>query len=418
MQYFYVKNHVTLQLPHKRHMLFPPSLDALATLQIPTKNVYCGNIGWEVIHAKQSVGEDGVVILPSTQEIQQLLPPAITRWSVGNDLVMQLQNIMRNRPKEKRHEPIKLALLNGVGTMLGDTLVGSSAVEIAIRRLSETIGTVEVHAILAWNARPGTENILARAPAISYVQGHSITLDNLCGYDAYWDFSSLLRMEGYNSLPLVDFYLNSLGIDPESVDPVEKLPVLRLPTVLVLEAKSILDEMRQGRKVVLIQGLASTPIRSMPETFFAKMIDDVLRETDACVLLTQPLPDGLSNNYPDRIIHLENWCRTSTDHYLASVVAADMIISVDSLAIHAAMATQMPGVVIFTTLSPALRLAYAPQLTGMLIPQASTLSTWGKHKIDDNWPNEQFEYNQAWEAIDRKSIVSELHAIWSRSGSD
>lgn len=411
MEYFYVKNNVIVQLPHKRRELFSPPQDALATLQIPIKNIYCGNIGWEVIHARQTVGEDGAVILPINSEIQRLLPPAIISWSDGHDLVIQIQNIIRARPDEKHHEPIKLALLNGVGTMLGDTLVGSSAVEIAIRQLNEAVGAVEVHAVLAWNARPGTENILARSPAISNVQGYSITLDDLCGYDAYWDFSTLLRMEGYNSVPLIDFYLNNLGIDARSVNPVEKLPVLRLPTALVLEAKSILAEISQGRKVVLIQGLASTPIRSMPDTFFAQLINDVLRETDASVLLTQPLPDGLSNNYPDRIIHLEGWCRPSTDHYLALVIAADALISVDSLAIHAAMAIQMPGVVIFTTLNPELRLAYAPQLTGVLIPDASVLSTWGKHKIDDNWPNEQASYHQAWEALDRRVVVNKICVI-------
>ncbi|MGZ3820109.1 MAG: hypothetical protein ACXVB6_05930, partial [Mucilaginibacter sp.] len=155
-------------------------------------------------------------------------------------------------------------------------------------------------------------------------------------------------------------------------------------------------------------------IRSMPDSFFAKMIDDVLNESDACVLLTQPTPDSLSNHDSRRIINLEDWCRPSTDHYLSAVVAANAIISVDSLAIHAATTVQMPGVVIFTTLSPALRLTYAPRLTGMLIPGASTLSTWGKHKTDNNWPNEQIEYNQAWEAIDRKAIVNKLQQIWNK----
>ncbi|MGZ4993984.1 MAG: hypothetical protein ACXV79_07465, partial [Methylobacter sp.] len=130
MQCFYVKNNVTLQLPHKQRELFAPSLEALAALQIPTKNVYCGNIAWEVIHAKQNIGEDGVVTLPMSQEIQRILPPAITPWSAGYNLVMQLQNVIHNRAAEKRDQPVKLALLNGVGTMLGDTLVGSSAVEI------------------------------------------------------------------------------------------------------------------------------------------------------------------------------------------------------------------------------------------------------------------------------------------------
>jgi len=72
----------------------------------------------------------------------------------------------------------------------------------------------------------------------------------------------------------------------------------------------------------------------MPEAFFAKMTEDVLRETEACVLLTQPLPEGLSNNHPDRIVNLGDWCKASADHYLALVAAANMIISVDSLAMQ------------------------------------------------------------------------------------
>lgn len=408
MQYFYVKNNVTLQLPHKQRQLCPPSPDQLATQQIPIKNVYCGNIGWEVIHAKQILGEDAVVMLPDTPEIQRLLPPLLNPWSVGGDLAVQVQNIIRARPEAKSHQPIRLALLNGVGTMLGDTLVGSSALEIALPQLTEAVGTIEVHAILAWNARPGTEHILERSPAVSYVQGHAITLENLCHYDAYWDFSTLLRMEGYNSVPLIDFYLNNLGIAPASISPTDKVPVLRLPTALVLEAKSMLAKISQNRKVILIQGQASTPLRSMPDAFLAQLINDLLKATDACVLLTQPLPDGLSTNYPERIIHLEDWCRLSTDHYLALVIASHALISIDSLAIHAAMAAQIPGVAIFTTLSPSLRLAYAPKLSGMLIPEAATLSTWGKHKTDDHWPNEQLAYNQAWAAMDRHSIINEL----------
>ncbi|MGZ5050779.1 MAG: glycosyltransferase family 9 protein [Methylobacter sp.] len=408
MQFFYVKSNVTLQLPHKRHILEAPSPENLAAQQIPIKNLHCGNIAWEVIHAKETVGEQDAVIQPMTAEIQRLLPPAIVAWTEGNDLITQLQNIIRHRPPEKRHEPIKLALINGVGTMLGDTLVGSTAVEIAARQLTAAIGPIEIHAYAAWNCRPGVENILARSPAISYVQGSSISLDKLCSYDAYWDFSALLRMEGYNTLPLIDFYLKNLGIDPNSIDAAEKLPALRLLNAVVTEAKSLLTEKSKGRKIVLIQGQASTPIRSMPDAFLARLINDVLTQTDACVLLTQPLPEGLSDTQHERLIHFENWCKPSVDHYLASVAMANAIISVDSLAIHAASAVRMPGIVIFTTLPPELRLTYAPQLTGMLIPDARNLSTWGKHKHDDNWPNQQLEYNQAWAKIDTGAIIGKL----------
>jgi SAM-dependent methyltransferase len=136
-----------------------------------------------------------------------------------------------------------------------------------------------------------------------------------------------------------------------------------------------------------------------------------LNTTDARILLTQPLPKGLSIGCADRVVQLEKWCRLSTDHYLALTIAADVLVSIDSLAIHAASAAKIPGIVIFTTLHPDLRLTYAPHLTGLMLPGAATLKTWGKHKTDDNWPEEQVTYNQAWEAMDRTSILDAVKSV-------
>ena len=38
----------TLALPNKVAELHPPSSDALATLQIPLRNIHCGNVDWEM----------------------------------------------------------------------------------------------------------------------------------------------------------------------------------------------------------------------------------------------------------------------------------------------------------------------------------------------------------------------------------
>ena len=249
---------------------------------------------------------------------------------------------------------------------------------------------------------------MARSPAVSHVQGRSITLAELHGFDAYYDFSSLLLMEGYNDIPLIDFFLNQLGIDPASVNADEKVPQLRLPSMLIQEAKKLIDHHRQGRKVVLVQGQASTPLRSMPDGVMVQLMGDILSKTDAYVLLTHPVSYGPLEKYADRIIQMAHWCQTSTDHYLALVVAVDALVSIDSLAIHAAAAARIPGIVIFTTLEPNLRLAYAPCLTGLLIPGATILSTWGKHKIDSHWSDEQIPYNQAWEVMDRVPILDKL----------
>lgn len=409
MQFYYVKKSVDLTLPGKRLILEAPAADALLSQQIPLQHIHCGNTGWEVIHAQEIAGKDCAVVLSPGPEIQALLPPLLQPASSGINLINQIRNLAQGRPADRQGQPLRLALINGVGTMLGDTLVGSTALEIASRVLTEAgVGKVDIHAIQAWNTRPGTGDILARCPAVAHVQGHSITLDKLRAFDAYWDFSLLLKMEGYNTRPLLDFYLNQFGIDPAGINPAVKRPVLRLPTAVIAEAKTLLDQRRAGRKLLLIQGAASTPLRSMPDFFLAGLIEKVLAETDACILLTQPLPEGLSDRAAERVVHLEDWCRDSTDRYLALVVSADQIVSIDSVAIHAAMAAGLSGVVIFTTLPPALRLAYAPQLVGMLIPDAENLKTWGQHKTDDRWPEQLVEYNQAWAKMGMDLVISKL----------
>jgi SAM-dependent methyltransferase len=407
MEFFCVQKSITLKLPHKECVLHAPDSEALASKQIPLKNIYCGNVYWEIAHARSIGGDSAAIALPLNDALQRLMPPVLRPWSIGNDLIAQVREIVRRRSPDRQGKPLRFVLVNGVGTMIGDTLIGAAAVEIAIRRVRNALGPVEVHAGLGWNARPGTENIFQRCPVISVVHHHALTVEQLRGFDAYWDFSELLAMEGYDTLPLIDFYLNSLGIDHASVASAEKIPPLRLPPAIVADAKAMLDPCR-GRPVLLIQGQASTPLRSMPDIFMAELIGDVLRETDTCVLLTQPSPVGMRIEDEERAIRLDAWCQGSTDRYLALVSQIDMLISIDSLAIHAAAAAKIPGVAIFTTLDPHLRLAYAPTLTGLLIPGATGLKTWGKHKADANWPDEQAEYDKAWATMDKSVILDAL----------
>jgi hypothetical protein len=361
------------------------------------------------------MGGDAVVVQEFTPEMFALLPPRIRAWSDGGDLLAQVQKLASNRMVEKRPSPLRIALINGVGTMLGDTLVGSRALEIAIEKLSAAFGTIEIHVVLAWNARPGAEGVLRRSPAVTSLQENAITFDVLRGFDAYWDFSVLLRLEGYNTRTLIDFYLEHFAIDPQSVATDEKLPKIRLSTADRAESKRVVDSFRKGRKLVLIQGAASTPLRSMPDSFLLLLISDILSQTDACIVLTQPLPQGLQIDDPDRVVQLVPWCALKTENYLSLFAEIDALVSVDTLAIHAAMAERKQGVAIFTTIDPALRLSCASQLQGILIPGAKDLSLWGKHKEDANWESQQPAYNAAWLSLDRTIILQAVRSALAQS---
>lgn len=404
MYFYYVRQRCTLALPHKVAERYPPSVDALQTRQIPLGNIYCGAVVWEIAQARTAYGDDAVVIQEFTPEIESLLPPRIRARLEGGDLPTQMQKLAPTSA-EKRHRPLRIALINGVGTMLGDTLVGSRALEIAVEELRIALGPIEIHIVLAWNARPGAEGILRRSPAVTSLQEHALTLEELRGFDAYWDFSSLLSLEGYDSRPLIDFYLEQFAIASERVAVADKLPILRLPATDREEARHLIDGCRKGRPVILLQALASTPLRSMPEAFLLLLLADILRQTDACVLLTQALPLGAKTVDPGRVVQLAEWCAAKTERFLSLFAEIDVLVSVDTLAIHAALAEGKPGVAIFTTMDPALRLSTASRLEGFLIPDAQDLPFWGKHKEDANWGVHQPRYEAAWFALDRHVIL-------------
>lgn len=410
MQIYYLNRPCTLSLAHKSTVLHAPSPDALSKLRIPTVNIYCGNVGWEIMLARAQLGDEAVVIQELTPEIAALLPPRIGSYKAGGDLCDQVRALLAKRESEKCSQPFRIALMNGLGTMLGDTLVGSRALEIAVEKLTAEIGHIEVHVVLAWNARPGTEEILRRSPAVSSLQEHSLTLDELRQFDAYWDFSELLRMEGYDTLPLIDFYLEHLAINPDDIVATDKLPQLRLPATVRSEAKKLLEPIKHAHKLLLLQWLASTPLRSMPDQFVALLLEDILRETEVCVLVTQPLPAGIVVNEPDRVVQLAEWCATKTDNYLALFAEIDAVISVDTLAIHAALAEKKPGLGIFTTIAPELRLPPASQIKGYMILGAEDLPLWGRHKDGADWESNRSLYEAAWLALDRPAILASIRS--------
>ena len=109
--------------------------------------------------------------------------------------------------------------MNGTGTMLGDTVVGASVVLHIYNYLCSKGVNLEIDVYCAWNARPGVEDIWRQTPGIRNVFDSSPTIAKLREYDAYWDYSNLLRMEGYSTEHFGDFYFNHFGVNPAFVEP-------------------------------------------------------------------------------------------------------------------------------------------------------------------------------------------------------
>lgn len=397
---FHVRRRIDIALPDRKRTLLPPSEEELATNRLPAARVYCGAVDWEMISARRAGGDENVVDLGLRAPPRIPLPLRLD----GADSAAALAG----RSPPPPGEPWRIALINGVGTMLGDTLVGSSAMAVVLRRLREQLGRdVVVEAQMAWNSRPGTGAIMGRTPGVARVALHSFTLQELNRCHAYWNFSGLLGIPGYENKPLFDFYLRWFGMDPEQVPGSDKRPVVRLPDGLLEQARTMLAQRAAGRRVVLLQAQASNALRSMPAEQLSHLARLFLERTDLAVMVTQNAPTEV---LPDcaRVLRMHEWCEGSVDHYTALIGAADALVSVDTFAIHVATALDVPGEVIFTSIEPSLRVAYSPLLRGVLIPHARDLPGWAGHKTDALWPQWEPAYRQAWAALDLGEIVQRV----------
>lgn len=411
MQYFFTKQDVKLELPHKVKEILSPSIDQLTHHQIPTDRIYCGFVAWEIIQTQEKIGKDNVVTIPENQIDSNLLPLKLQAYSDGGDLTQQLASIVNANSKKhtgQHRRQFRIALMNGTGTMLGDTIVGASVIELVAQHLLRLGVSIEIDIVLAWNSRPGGEKVWKRTPNVRQVFESSITVAALNEYDAYWDFSHLLRMSGYSTEHFGDFYFDHFGLDPRKIPDQFKLPIIRVNEREYAATCRFIQNYTIGAITIFLQAEASNPARSMPEDFLVKLIKALIKHLNCKIVLTRDLPKGLTNFENKHLLNAKNWTQNNLDRYISTAVAADAFVSVDTLALHVAMGCKKPGVGLFSLSPPEIRLKYSPQILGILIPNAQKLAYWEKHKSDQRWELAKKDYDMSWDQIEIATIIKKL----------
>lgn len=396
MRLFYVRRPVKLTLPHKVRQLEAPNEEQLASGQIPTNRLYCGNVVWEVLMAQKQLPKSEVVQISDSALPEGLLPRRILDFHEAGAWFKAF---------EPGKAKVRIALLNGFGTMLGDTALGCGALMAADPLLRELPFQVEYHAYASWNARPGVETLLKSCPRIAAVQSYSPTLDQLRQYDAYVDFSSLLSLPGYGTQYFIDFYLRHLGVNPEAVPSALKKPWFEFDAGLLQHVPTVLPV--SSRPTLLLHPHASTPLRSMPSPFVRRLLDDLVAHTDYRVVLVVN-PGFALSAWGDRVLDLSAWSAKSLQHMGAIVQAVDAVVSVDTLVIHVAHAAGKPSLDILTASEPVQSVPPEGPLKGLVIPGAQALPGWMTHKAQGDWADMQAAYEQAWMALNGDVVINAL----------
>ncbi|TJZ66658.1 glycosyltransferase family 9 protein [Chitiniphilus eburneus] len=262
--------------------------------------------------------------------------------------------------------PGTLHLLNGMGVALGDSVIGLSVLDWLHRERPD----LALHMYRSPHTPAYVEALYALVPwlATHYLPRTLADFD----HGVLIDLADFMYRPAFDRLPMIDFFLDSLGLDPARMPPVDKanrwLRQVMLPTL------------PEGwpRDYLLLCPDASSPLRRMP----ANIAADIARELIACghaVLGFGALPVP---GYRD----ISAWA-VDLRHLLAALAGATGVIATDSAPIHLAAGFDRPCLAFFMGIDPALRVRDYPHCQPVQLDHQARLA--GLHHADTAWQLEE-----------------------------
>lgn len=315
--------------------------------------------------------------------------------------------------KYRGSETFRLAILNGMSNAIGDHLIGMQAFEIFHKRLQELLPNVRLD-VSFYQINPyRLATITRQSPHIDRIYMLPNRLIRLSENDAFVDLGTLLMRENFGKQPMIDFFLESLSIDPQTVPPEQKRMKYRLDTEALLRTKKVLNNVRtRGRPILLFHHTSTTQIRQMSEPRCRMFLTELLKRSNYFVISA----DVLDFSH-ERFLNLNWLSKNSLDLYAAIISQVDAMITVDTLSYHLADAFDIPTVVLFTTIEPDLRIRYYPYTESIML-EGKDGKLYGKHKEskEPEIAREECEYiEQKWAQLKVEDVLSKLKKVRQRA---
>lgn len=367
---------------------------------------------------KEKYGEEALsskIRIAPDQQIAawQHFPPRLGRFSLSlieKEKVFDHQNeksplhhqlrLLKSRAPWKKH--FRIAIVNGFGGNLGDNLIGITAFREVAKVLGDELGSFSVDILFGWLTNPACKDLFAHEKYISNVYFSGLPLTKFGHYDAHFDIAHLILYPNYDKMPVVDWYLWWLGLEPEEISPKSKRNQLTLPYTTWNEVSSLLKA--RSEKKILFVYRASVPLRSIPEAQARRILLDLINADKDYIYVTDI---GIGIQHP-RLMDLSGKVN-SPDKFKALIAQVDALITIDSFAQHVADATATPSLLLSAVL-PEEFYPYYPFQAFMLLPGAENLPAWKRVKTtDEEWAKIQDAYSGAWEkvkAVDLKESIA------------
>lgn len=313
-------------------------------------------------------------------------------------LPAQLQALRTSKP-DKQH--FRIAFINGFGSNLGDGTMGVTAFRQVQKYLARHLPSVSCDMLFGAGAGAAIADTVAGEPSIERVLFQAPTVCELAQYDGYFDFSGLIKMPKYDTLPTVDWYLWWCGLDPQTVPPGQKRNRGQIRWDAWNAVRSLLKD-TPGQKI-LFNPKASTPLRTMPAQVAAQFAQRLLElAPEMKLVIDQPM-----ELQHERLIDFSSQINTP-EKFKALCAQVDGLITVNSFASHAADLCSTPAVHLCSAI-PANHYPYYPFSAAINLPGYEQLPAFRKSKVGQvEWEKISPLYHTAWENIAPAQVLALL----------
>lgn len=323
-------------------------------------------------------------------------------------------NIANNLEQFKDQSELKICIVNAMSNAVGDHLIGMKAFEIWHNRICEMLPKTKITiSLFQLNPHRLAEITKTWSDKINALYMLPNSTNRLMEQNAFIDLGTLLLREGFDTEHMIDFFLKSLSIDPNSVPPEEKRMKYLVNNDTKEKISKIMRAIRtKNRPILLFHHKSTTPIRQLEDWRAKQMIGDIIKESDYFVISACGL-DYQNSRFLDISAH-----SLSLDDFAAIISEVDAILTVDTCTYHFADAFSIPTVVLFSSIDPELRCKYYPYVKSIMY-ESKDGKLFGKHKEspDPEDLKKELKYlSDIWDKINIKEILVKLEEVTKLKG--
>ncbi len=272
------------------------------------------------------------------------------------DLNKQISNL-----KNKTNP--RIAVLNGFGSGIGDTLVGITAFSSAYKLLRKSVRP-GIEIIYSPEQHTKLTSIFQHTTLIDQFHIAPVTLKKLLEYDAIFDTGGMAHRPDFYNMPVVDFLLTLFGLNPDLVQNKNKrnsLMQFRSDDNLKIRIREIRAD-NPGKKIILLHPKTSSIFKDIPDKYVIKILRKLQASGKYIIVMDETIPStaGLP------VIDLSRQAKSFAGLY--SVISqVDGILTADTCIYHIADCFSIPTIAWFTMYDPDVWARYYPTVTGILL---------------------------------------------------